>query len=67
MSTNLLDIFWLRMVLNYLIIILAFALMGLVLHKMLQITLKQTLIGLGIIAILFFAAQAFGLVHISIL
>ena len=67
MSTNLLDIFWVRMVLNYLIILLAFALMGLVIHKLLQFTLKQTLIGLGIIAILFFAAQAKGLVHISIL
>lgn len=67
MSTNLLDIFWLRMVLNYLIILLAFGLMGLVLHKLLQFTLKQTLIGLGIIAMLFFAAQAFGLVHVSIL
>ncbi len=67
MSTNLLDIFWLRMVLNYLIILLAFAMMGLVLHKLLQFTLKQTLIALGVIAILFFAAQAFGLVHISIL
>ena len=67
MSTNLLDIFWLRMVLNYLIILLAFALMGLVVHKLLQFTFRQTLIGLGIIAILFFAAQAFGLVHISIL
>lgn len=67
MSTNLLDIYWLRMVLNYLIIILAFALMGLVVHRLLQFSLKQTLIGLGIIAILFFTAQAFGLVHISIL
>jgi|GEM_PF-1879638 len=67
MSTNLLDIYWLRMVLNYLIIILAFALMGLVVHKLLQFSLKQTLIGLGIIAILFFTAQVFGLVHISIL
>ncbi len=67
MSTNLLDIFWLRMVLNYLIIIMAFVLMGVVVHKLLQFTLKQTLIGLGVIAILFFAAQAFGLVHISIL
>ena len=67
MSTNLLDIFWLRMVLNYLIILLAFAVMGMMLHKLLQFSLKQTLIGLGIIAILFFAAQAFGLLHISIL
>ena len=67
MSTNLLDIFWLRMVLNYLIILLAFALMALVVHKLLQFTLKQTLLGLGIIAVIFFAAQAFGLVHISIL
>lgn len=67
MSTNLLDIYWLRMVLNYLIIILGFALMGLVVHRLLQFSLKQTLIGLGIIAILFFTAQAFGLVHISIL
>ena len=67
MSTNLLDIYWLRMVLNYLIITLAFALMGLVVHKLWQFTLKQTLIGLGIFAILFFTAQAFGLVHISIL
>ena len=67
MNTNLLDIYWLRMVLNYLIIILAFALMGLVVHKLLQFSLKQTLIGLGIIAILFFTAQVFGLVHISIL
>ena len=67
MSANLLDIYWLRMVLNYLIIILAFALMGLVVHRLLQFSLKQTLMGLGIIAILFFTAQAFGLVHISIL
>lgn len=67
MSTNLLDIFWLRMVLNYLIILLAFAMMGMVIHKLLQFTLKQTLIGLGVIAVMFFAAQAFGLVHISIL
>ena len=67
MNTNLLDIYWLRMVLNYLIIILAFALMGLVIHRLLQFSLKQTLIGLGIIAILFFTAQVFGLVHISIL
>ena len=67
MSTNLLEIYWLRMVLNYLIIILGFALMGLVVHRLLQFSLKQTLIGLGIIAILFFTAQAFGLVHISIL
>ena len=67
MSTNLLDIFWLRTVLNYLIILLAFTLMGLVIHKLLQFTLRQTLIGLGVIAILFFAAQAFGLLHISLL
>ncbi len=67
MSTNLLDIYWLRMVLNYLIILLAFGVMGLVLHKLLQFTLRQTLIALGVLAILFFSAQAFGLVHIAIL
>jgi hypothetical protein len=67
MSSNLLDIFWLRMVLNYLIILLAFAGMGLVIHKLLRFTLKQTLVGLGIVALLFFVAQAFGLVHISLL
>lgn len=67
MSTNLLDIYWLRMVLNYLIILLAFGVMGLVLHKLLQFTLRQTLIALGVLAILFFSAQVFGLVHIAIL
>lgn len=66
MSTNLLDLYWLRQILNGLIILLSFGVIGLVLHKLLRFTRLQTLIALAVIAIVFFSAQAFGLVHVAI-
>ncbi|MEA4810989.1 MAG: hypothetical protein VB108_00265 [Anaerolineaceae bacterium] len=66
MNAGFWDHFWLRMVINYLIILLGFAVMGFVMHKVLNFPAKNTLILLVLIAFFFFAAQGLGLIHISI-